>query len=86
MAEKKELPPSRTADPEDEPSAEWGWHGTFPVAVQVAGWLAAAVCFIMVTATHETHISWIYLCSIGVIIILFLLYDLRKRKTSWRNR
>lgn len=85
MAEKKELPPSRTADPADEPSAEWGWHGTFPMGVQVAGWLAAAACFLMLTATHTSHVEWIYLIATGVVIVGFLLYDIRKRRTAWRR-
>ena len=82
---KRDLPPSRTADPADEPSAEWGWHGTFPVGIQVGGWFSAAVCFGMLTATHTSDTEWVWLIGVGTAIVLFLLWDLRRRRTAWRR-
>ena len=38
---------SHCADPHDEPSVEWGWHGSFPKATRIMGWLTAAVMFLM---------------------------------------
>src|SRR5436305_11306319 len=35
--------PAHAVDVHEEPSAEWGWHGTFPRATQVAGWFSALV-------------------------------------------
>ncbi len=85
MAEKTELPASRTVDPEDEPSAKWGWHGTFPMATQVAGWFAAIVCFLMLTATHTSKTEWVFLVATGVIIIALLLNSLRRKRSAWRR-
>lgn len=85
VGRKRQLPPSRTADPADEPSAEWGWHGTFPVGIQVGGWISAAICFAMLNTTHTSKTEWVWLIGIGTAIVLFLLWDLRRRRNTLRR-
>lgn len=86
LVRKKDLPASRTADPRDEPSAEWGWHGTFPVAAQVFGWFAVIAILLLMTATHENKTSWVFICCFGVGLALVLVYGLYKRRNAWRRR
>lgn len=76
---------NREVDPHDEPSAEWGWHGTFPVGAQIAGWFAAAACFLMFIGNQQGHVEDIYLAITGVILILLLVRALVRRRTAWRR-
>jgi hypothetical protein len=76
---------SRTADPHDEPSAEWGWHGTFPVATQVFGWFAVAACFLMFIGNQQGHVEDVYLALTGIGLILLLVRSLVRRRNAWRR-
>lgn len=71
--------------PQDEPSANWGWHGSFPRGRQIAGWFAAAACFIMLIGNQIGHVEDIYLIITGVILVLLLIWDLNKRRNPWRK-
>ena len=71
--------------PQDEPSAEWGWHGSFPRGRQVAGWFAAAACFLMLIGNQIGHVEDIYLVITGVVLVLLLIWDLNKRRNPWRR-
>lgn len=72
-------------DPRDEPSAEWGWHGSFPRATRAAGWFTAAVMFLMLIGNHENRTEDVVLIVIGVGIIAGLLFDMKRRRTAWRS-
>lgn len=74
-----------SVSPQDEPSAEWGWHGSFPRGRQVAGWFAAAACFLMLIGNQIGHIEDIYLIVTGTILVLLLIWDLAKRRNPWRR-
>ena len=71
--------------PQDEPSAEWGWHGSFPRGRQIAGWFAAAACFLMLIGNQIGHVEDIYLVLTGVTLVLLLIWDLSKRRNPWRR-
>lgn len=88
-----EKKPGQAIDPADEPSVEWGWHGGFPKATQIAGWFSVFACLIMLVGNHQGIISggdWFKTEDIWLVIIAVglaggLLYDLRRRKTAWRR-
>ena len=71
--------------PQDEPSAEWGWHGSFPRGRQIAGWFAAVACFLMLIGNQIGHVEDIYLVLTGVTLVLLLIWDLSKRRNPWRR-
>ncbi|KAA2258523.1 DUF2631 domain-containing protein [Solihabitans fulvus] len=75
----------QTVDPHEEPSVDWGWHGSFPRGTRIAGWLSAAICFVMLIGNHHGHVEDIWLIFIGSVIVLALLRDQVKRRTSWRR-
>ena len=77
---------AHAVDPVDEPSAEWGWHGTFPRATRVAGWISAAILLLMLIGNHQGHIEDVWLVAIALCIIAGLIYDQIKRRTAWRRR
>lgn len=81
----KELEKRPQVDPRDEPSAEWGWHGSFPNLVQAMGWIIAISMLLMLIGQHTGRVEDIYLIATAALIMGALLFDLRKRRTSWRR-
>lgn len=75
----------KTVDPRDEPSAEWGWHGGFPRATRIAGWISAMLMFAMIYNNHENNTENVWLIGFGLAIVIGLLWDLRRRRTAWRR-
>lgn len=81
----KELEKRSQVDPRDEPSAEWGWHGSFPNTVQVMGWVVALSMVIMTIGNHTGNVENLFLIGTALTIVGALLLDLRKRRTAWRR-
>ena len=85
MASSSELDKRPAVDPHEEPSHEWGWHGSLHKGTRIAGWLSAIFCFLMLIGNHHGRIEDIYLIATGVTIIALLVWDMAKRRTSWRR-
>ncbi|HEX2301438.1 MAG TPA: DUF2631 domain-containing protein, partial [Pseudonocardiaceae bacterium] len=60
-------------DSTQEPSAEWGWHGTFPRATNIAGWITAAALFLMLIGNHENYVEDVWLIGLGSLLVLMLI-------------
>jgi hypothetical protein len=43
-------------DPRDEPSAEWGWHGSFPNGSRIAGVVVAILLLVLLIGPYQTHL------------------------------
>jgi hypothetical protein len=75
-------------DPEEEPSADWGWHDSFPRAGKIAGWITALALFAMLIGNHRSHVEDAYLIGLGALLVVMLLashlkaYKARRR---WRD-
>ncbi|WP_237774667.1 DUF2631 domain-containing protein [Actinosynnema sp. ALI-1.44] len=82
---KTEKAPAHTVSPEDEPSAEWGWHGSFPVGMRVGGWFTAAAMFFYLIGNHTGRTEDLWLIGIGVGLVILLVIDQVRRRTSWRR-
>jgi predicted lipid-binding transport protein (Tim44 family) len=72
-------------DPHAEPSAEWGWHGGFPRGARIGGWFMAAVFFLLLIGNHTGRVENLWLIGLGLGTIGVLVWDLMKRRTSWRR-
>ncbi len=77
--------PAHTVSPEDEPSAEWGWHGSFPKGTRIAGWFTAFAMFIMLIGNHTGRTEDLWLVGTGTGLIILLVIDQIRRRTSWRR-
>jgi hypothetical protein len=62
-------------DPNEEPSAEWGWHGHFPWAKRIAGWLTAGALFAMLIGNHENYVENVWLITLGTLLVIMLVRD-----------
>lgn len=61
------------ADPHREPSADWGWHGNFPVAGPIAGWFTAFALFAMLLGNHDSHVEDAWLIGLGLLLVVMLI-------------
>lgn len=68
-----------------EPSAEWGWHGTFPRATNIAGWITAAALFLMLIGNHENRVEDVWLIGLGTLLVLMLVGGAINRRRSRRG-
>lgn len=71
--------------PEDEPSAEWGWHGGFPRGSVIMGWISAVIILLMLIGNHQGRVEDIYLVVVGVGMILLLIRHTAKARHNWRS-
>lgn len=60
-------------DPDREPSADWGWHGSFPVAGPLAGWFTAFALFMMLIGNNDGHVGDAYLIGLGTLLVAMLI-------------
>jgi predicted lipid-binding transport protein (Tim44 family) len=77
--------PVQTPDPHDEPSAEWGWHGTLPRGARIGGIFIVIAMFGMLIGNQIGHVEDIFLVLTGLIMISILLLSARRRRSSWRR-
>jgi hypothetical protein len=72
-------------DPDREPSADWGWHGSFPVAGPIAGWFTALALFAMLIGNHESHVEDVYLIGLGTLLVVMLIGSHVKARKARRR-
>lgn len=72
-------------DSAQEPSAEWGWHGTFPRATNIAGWITAAALFLMLIGNHENYVEDVWLIGLGSLLVIMLIGGAVNRRRSRRR-
>lgn len=74
-------------DPEDEPSAAWGWHGGFRHGSLIAGWTTflIMVLFNFSNNNDEGHVANIWLTGFALLIALGLTMHWRRERYSWRR-
>lgn len=72
-------------DTAQEPSAEWGWHGSFPRAKALAGWISAAALFLMLIGNHENYVEDVWLIGLGTLLVIMLVSDSVNRRRSRRR-
>jgi len=76
----------RDVDPHREPSADWGWHGSFPLAGPIAGWFTAFALFAMLIGNHRSHVENIWLIGLGLLLVVMLIGShLNSRKSRRRG-
>ena len=72
-------------DPADEPSAEWGWHGEFPKVTRATGWISVAVLLVFLIGNHRGRVEDLWLVGMALVLVVILLRDAARRRTSWRQ-
>jgi hypothetical protein len=81
----RELAKRPAVDPHDEPSAEWGWHGTFPNAQRIAGVVVAVVLLVMVIGPYESRLQDFWIVGIALGLLVLIVRGTMKRRNDWRK-
>lgn len=72
-------------DPTNEPSAEWGWHGTFPNATRIAGVLTAILILVMMIGPYQNRLQDFWMVPIALGILVLIVRGTIKRRHAWRK-
>ena len=72
-------------DPDEEPSAAWGWHGTPQRAGKIAGWFTAIALFAMLIGNNEGHVGDFFLISPGAALVVMLIASHFKARKAKRR-
>lgn len=73
-------------DPHEEPSAEWGWHGSFPRGREIGGWISAIGIFAMAfIGNHIAETERLWLLGIGALLVVVLIWSRVRQRTAWRR-
>lgn len=81
----KELAKGPAVSPEDEPSAEWGWHGSFPRGTVIAGVVSAIALVLMMVGPYQSHTQDLWLIGIAALILLGIVLQAIRKRNSWRR-
>ncbi len=73
-------------DPRDEPSAEWGWHGSFPNALRISGVVVAILLVVMLIGPYQTRLQdwWLIPMALG-LLGLIVWGSIKRRRDDWRR-
>jgi hypothetical protein len=82
MASGREL---ARVDPADEPSAEWGWHGTFPKGITIAGVLTAILLPLMLIGHHVSWTEILFTVVPAVVILAAVVAGNLRKRNDWRR-
>ncbi len=85
VSSSSELDKRPAVDTHDEPSAEWGWHGTFPKGIRIAGWLSVLATFSLLIGNHHGRTEDIWVIAFGAGMALLLIWEQVRSRTSWRR-
>jgi len=78
-------PDDYAAEHPDEHPSDWGWHGEWGRAARVSGWVVVLILLVMITATHYNGTGTLSLIAMAAALVAALLWDINRRRTSWRN-
>jgi hypothetical protein len=71
---------------EHERPEDWGWHGETGKKGRIGAWIAVAVLLSYLFGNHEGRMEDLWIAGIALVLILILLWDIRRRKNAWRSR
>jgi hypothetical protein len=71
---------------EHERPEEWGWHGETGRAGRVGAWIATAILVSFMFGNHQGHMENYWIGGIALVMVIILVWDIRRRKNAWRSR
>ena len=77
--------PQGGVDPHDEPSAEWGWHGSFPNGTRIAGVVVAIILLVLLIGPYQTHLQDFWMITIALGLLVLVVRGTVKRRNDWRK-
>ena len=72
---------------EHERPEDWGWHGETGKLGRVGAWFSVILLLLYIVGrNHEGHVEDLWIFGIALVMVLILLWDIRRRKNAWRSR
>jgi hypothetical protein len=81
----RELGSGPAVDPHEEPSAEWGWHGSFPRAKIAAGVVSILVLLVFAIGPYQSRTQDLWLIGIALLIAFAIVRNIRAKRNAWRR-
>ena len=72
-------------DPHDEPSAEWGWHGTFPRAKIIAGVVSSLILIAFLFGPYQSRTQDLWLVGTVLVLVFMIWRQVVARRNAWRR-
>ena len=79
------LPEDYKSHHPDEHPTDWGWHGEWGRAADIAGVIVAIILILMVTATHYNHSGTVWLLLFAAGILGGVAWNVQRRRNAWRK-
>jgi hypothetical protein len=75
----------RHGDPDAEPSADWGWHGSYPKGKIIAGWISIVLLIALAIGPYQSKTQDLWIGGF-VLLILFLIWrETVKKRRAWKQ-
>lgn len=81
----RELAQRPAVDPQDEPSAEWGWHGSFPRGKTAGGVITIILLLVFTIGPYQSRTQDLWLLGIAVLVALLIVGQIVAKRHSWRR-
>lgn len=72
-------------DPEEEPSVDWGWHGTFPNGTKIAGAITAIVLVLMLLGHPTSWTEKLFMIIPAIAILAGVVWMAARKRHAWRR-
>lgn len=73
-------------DPRDEPSAEWGWHGSFPNGLRISGVVVAILLVVMLVGPYQSRTQDVWLVPMALGLLGLIVWgSIKRRRDDWRR-
>jgi hypothetical protein len=81
----RELAKRSAVDPQDEPSAEWGWHGSFPKAKVAGGVVTIILLIVLMFGPYQSRTQDLWLIGLALIVAGLIAHQVVAARNSWRR-
>lgn len=81
----RELAERHGVDPDDEPSVEWGWHGSFYRGKIIAGVICIVLLVVMIFGPYQSRTQDLWLIGIALLLAFMIWRTVVARRNAWRR-
>lgn len=64
---------------------EWGWHHEMGKFGRITLWIPILFLLAMLFGNHEGRVENIWLVGSAALLVIILIWDVRRRKNAWRR-
>ena len=72
-------------DPHGEPGLAWGWHGSFPNRLRIAGVVVAILLVLLIFGPYQSRTQDLWMIPMALGILALIVRGTIKRRNAWRR-